>query len=61
MGDVAAVEELVGSLDEATAALVRPVLARLGRRGGPDGPTSQVVQEIIDSVPVPGSRVKARA
>jgi hypothetical protein len=47
MGDVAAVEELVGSLDEATAALVRPVLARLGRRGGPDGPTSQVVQEFL--------------
>jgi hypothetical protein len=47
MADVAAVEELVRSLDKATATLVRPVLARLSRRGGPGGPTTQVLQEFL--------------
>jgi hypothetical protein len=44
---VAAVEELIGSLDEGTASLVRPALATLLERSRPDVPTALVVQEFL--------------
>jgi hypothetical protein len=44
---VVAVDELAGSLDEPTAALVRSALARMRTRGGSQAPTSLVVQEFL--------------
>ena len=44
---VAAVEKLIGSLDDGTASLVRPALATLLERSRPDVPTSLVVQEFL--------------
>jgi hypothetical protein len=44
---VVAVDELVGSLDEPTAALVRSALARMRTRSGSQALTSLVVQEFL--------------
>ncbi len=46
--DVVAVEELLETLDEATASLVRPALAPAAReRGGAGGATPLVVREFL--------------